>query len=619
MGSVYGERTKERFYSKEELINFFKTKRFENSYIGATNLSFDFFGLLMNTKEIMEFTFVMRGSDLIFAKTYIKNKEFNKRYSNGSRALYFLDTLNYVKASVDDLGKILGIPKLKESVATIIGKRPTTPEQWERLRVYNMRDAEISQKVIKFFFESFNKLGANPKKTIASTSMSLFKNRFLKKTYYTHSKESLLHQFEAYYGGNTHAYSRGLIENYKYYDFNSLYPSVMCNIYPDPNTKCETRKNTLRYIEDYEGISKVDLSVEYLKYPLLPYRADMKLIFPYGSFTGSYSHVELRKAIELGYTIKKVHHTTYFKENIYPFIDFVKELYELRKNYKRNDNPMELVVKLLMNSLYGKFGQKFINRDNWLPFNHTKEELDKLDYFERIGQFIRIKKESETPAAFCFPIWALYTTAYARLKLHDYILKSEPVYVDTDSLITKKELPTGDGLGELKLETNITKGLIVKPKFYSIAGDFKDANRIKGIGIKLTPKMFYEFITNPKITYKKFMKFKESIRRNLMVNEIVDITKEMSLEDDKRLWEEKFDASSLQESKALEIIEGVTETRYESDLQKAKEKYEKEQEKLLDANSELFEERFADTFDSMGDDITKEEFLKNETNWRDFE
>jgi len=353
-----------------------------------------------------------------------------------------------------------------------------------------------------------------------------------------------------------------------------------------------------------------------MEYPLLPYRTNSKLIFPYGSFTGWYSHVELRKAIELGYVIKKVHKSVYFKETCRPFERYIEELYALRMQYKKDDNPMELVVKLLMNSLYGKFGQKFTNKDNWMPFNHTKEELDKLDFFERFGDFIRIKKDYTEPAAFCIPIWALYTTAYARLKLHSYIIRSNPVYVDTDSLITKKEFYSSDEIGRLKLVTDVNNGLIVKPKFYTISGS-KSMSRIKGLGVRMSRDLFLDFITNPEITYNKFMKFKESIRRGFIPNEIISITKKMSLDDDKRLWNGSFDPRSFQMSKPLKIIEGVTETEYEKERIRAEQSYKRKMEKQLTIGSKLYEERYGDFFDSMGEDITKEEFFERETDWRD--
>ena len=560
MASIHDGKNCNIFYDKDELITEFKRSKYQRCYVSATNLAFDFFGAFYKKEDLKHFNFLWRGSDLIYSKTKLK-KGILYKHGKNMDSLTFIDTMNYVKLSVNDLGKIMNLPKLKSP--DFIGKYPKDKAEWDEMIKYNIRDSQISQKVIHFFYDSFSHLGATPKLTIASTSMSLWRNQYLKEDYFRHETRQLLEQFNAYYGGNVHVYARGKLEDYNYYDFNSLYPSVMRNDFPNPNSMKITNENTTSFIEVYEGVSSVELSCPYMEYPLLPLRYDGKLIFPYGNFKGWYSHVELRKAVELGYTIKKVNRTYYFTETCIPFRDYVEDLYNLRKDYKAKNNPMEIVVKLLMNSLYGKFGQKFLDKEQWQVFDHTVEELKKYTSFERIGEFIRLKKHLSEPAVFCIPIWALYVTAFARLKLHEWILRTNPVYVDTDSLITKKKLPNSSELGKLKLESTIDRGIIVRPKFYMIEGfdgDMPFNNyKIKGMGVKIDRKIFLSMMINPSYTYKKFMKFKESVRRGFIPNEIIDMTKEMSLEDNKRIWQKEFDYNEFQTSRPIEMIDGVSE------------------------------------------------------------
>jgi len=549
------------FYDPHELINFMKKKRFKDSYVVATNLGFDFFGTFFKKEELKEFNIMFRGSDLLYAKSFIRNKTFKKRAfdtvdgktkgKKGGR-ITFIDTMNFSKISVAQIGKILGIPKLKSP--SFIGEKPKTKEQLNEMVTYNIRDSKISKMYLEFLFDAFGKLGASHKSTIASTSLSLFRNKYLEKDYFRADIEVLLEHFKAYYGGRTEAFSRGRIRDYNYYDFNSLYPSVMLNEFPDPNSLRMNYKNTNFYIKNFHGISEVTVYCPNMKYPLLPFRKDKKLVFPTGKFKGWYSHIELRKAVEIGYCIMDVHKTYYYKENCHPFKEIITDLYNLRLKFKAEKSPMEYVVKILMNSLYGKFAQKFTDRDGWQPFNHTIGELEKLEFFERFGDFIRFKKKLEEPSYFCFPIWSLYVTAYGRLKLYDEIIRLNPVYVDTDSLITKVKLLPSDKLGELKLEMPIKEGIIVKPKFYAfVSDDDKEYVKIKGVGKRLLYDEFLKFIYSPKITYDKFMKFKESIRRGFIPNEIVSIVKELSLEDDKRVWDGVFNPTILQNSRSVNI------------------------------------------------------------------
>jgi hypothetical protein len=322
----------------------------------------------------------------------------------------------------------------------------------------------------------------------------------------------------------------------------------------------------------YHGASKVDVFVPLdTEYPVLPFRTpEGKVLFPTGKFTGWYTHIELREAMENGVVITKVHKTHYYTETCTPFKEYVNDLYNIRKEYKANNNPMEYVVKICMNSLYGKFGQKFIDKDNWQHESTvTLKDITESSVVDRQGSFIRLVKSSK-PSAFCIPIWASYVTAYGRIKLHKAIKQTKPVYCDTDSLITKETLPESLELGDLKLEMTIKEGYIVRPKFYAMLQDEVDKDgkhieyvKIKGLGKRLS---YYEFVgllhcplqdngKTQRVEYDKFTKFKEAIRRDFIPNEIIAVHKEFSLEDEKRIWPNEFDMNELQQGIPLEIKE----------------------------------------------------------------
>ncbi len=118
--------------------------------------------------------------------------------------------------------------------------------------------------------------------------------------------------------------------------------------------------------------------------------------------------------------------------------------------------------------------------------------------------------------------------------------------MDTDSCMTKEKLRTGSMLGEWKHEDNIKNGYIVKPKFYLK----NDIAKIKGLG-RLTKEDFQEILLTRNHDYEKIVKFKESIRRKKKFNEVVSMSKHMSLEDNKRIWEKEFTPDELQISKPI--------------------------------------------------------------------
>lgn len=62
----------------------------------------------------------------------------------------------------------------------------------------------------------------------------------------------------------------------------------------------------------------------------------------------------MEKAIDDGYTIEIIRGYKFERGKI--FEGFVDALYALRSQYPKG-HPMNLIAKLLMNSLYGKFGR----------------------------------------------------------------------------------------------------------------------------------------------------------------------------------------------------------------------------------------------------------------------
>ena len=58
---------------------------------------------------------------------------------------------------------------------------------------------------------------------------------------------------------------------------------------------------------------------------------------------------------KLGYKFEVLKGYKFQKDNI--FRSYVERLYTIRTTYDKTD-PMNLIAKLLMNSLYGKFGMK---------------------------------------------------------------------------------------------------------------------------------------------------------------------------------------------------------------------------------------------------------------------
>jgi hypothetical protein len=81
----------------------------------------------------------------------------------------------------------------------------------------------------------------------------------------------------------------------------------------------------------------------------------MRTIAGLGSWEGWIFSQEMDNAIKYGYSFEILKGYQFERGNI--FKDYVSKMYELRLQFERGD-AMNLNAKLLLNSLYGKFGMK---------------------------------------------------------------------------------------------------------------------------------------------------------------------------------------------------------------------------------------------------------------------
>ena len=588
MGGLYfPDGTYKSFYSKEAFIReFLKKKYYTNTYMVATNLGFDLTGLFYGLKEWNSLDIIMSGGRMISGSLLAKNRQ----------RLTFIDSFNHAPFSVAQMGDMLKLPKLKSPVA--LGKIPSSLLERTELEVYNKRDCEVTQKFTERLQQGYKQAGGKIKLTIASTSLEIFRRKYLRKVLY---KERVVLGFdpkyliyESYFGGRTEAFQRGSIfskqdckkkgipfEKYRMYDINSLYPSVMINEYPDPNFPRYQKTGKISIIEKYEGITRVKMFCPPMKYPLLPMRIDNKLIFATGIINGMYTHVEIRKALSLGYRLDHIGETLYYKKTFLPFKEFIIDMYNKRKELKAKGDPNEIVYKLIMNSAYGKFGAKHLSETIFFNkeflddegINAVRNNPNVIMKDDNNGMIINNKECDES---YVFPIFASYTTAYARIKLHDYLVMSNAIYSDTDCVITKELIPESKELGAMKLEHDILEACIVKPKMYYLKalvnGEEKEILKLKGVPKRLLYKdeqvmldknIFYEILKGESVHYNKFTKLKEGVRRGIMPNTIIEMEKFIQVTDDKRDWEKPFSIEYLGDSIPFEMEEEKKENNEE--------------------------------------------------------
>jgi hypothetical protein len=521
LGTTYDGKEYLTFYDKTEMGDYLTSYRFSGYRLFATNLEFDLNAIYYPFSGKWDRFFI--GPSLIFAKYKGDNENNNHRWA------IFLDTMSIAtKQSVAKLGKMLGLPKLEKPI--FLGQKPKNEEEEKILLEYCKRDSEITYRFATYFNNTVNSLGAEMKNTIAGTAMDLFRRKYQTKAYPRPFKHLLEKFYDAYYGGRTEVFKVGYCQNKNYYDINSLYPFVMQNEYPDLST-IHYIKHPNKDIIEYEGISKVSMFCPDMYIPYLPVHYDNKVIFPIGNIKGTYTNFEIRKAIELGYTLDSIDQSIYYDKTFAPFKQFVDDLYKLRMQYSKDGNKlMKYVIKILMNSLYGRWGVKagkestgFYKIFDW---SNPDDCLGKILVPDEYGYDWVIEPLKNIPN-YANPILAIYTTAYARDKLYSYLRTNDVTYCDTDSIITSNELPVSEKLGDMKLEYEIKEGWFLYPKAYKIIGINDDKEIVDFIRWKGIPdKHVIDFWNNNfTVNFDRILKTKEGAKRHIAPNSIIHTSK----------------------------------------------------------------------------------------------
>ena len=299
---------------------------------------------------------------------------------------------------------------------------------------------------------------------------------------------------ESYFGGRTENFIVGvMIGDLSYWDVNSLYPWAMCQPIPNPlDIKELGVPDWTPWDIKYEGVTKIRC-IQKSSYPILPVRENDKVVFRNGYIEGWYNNNEIRFAIDAG-VIYDVEYIQMLKSgSTIDFKDIMENIYDERKKAKsfskqypdKSDyyNGIAQILKLLMNSGYGKFGQRTRDDeqyvfDNMPDFEAKMVELQDNDmhitFCDVDRMVIMAKSKVDEEAVHTMYAIPSYICSWGRIRLYTYIQKLQFAghnifYVDTDSIVTDAPddfFEHSTELGEMKFEGWIKKFWAMAPKAY---------------------------------------------------------------------------------------------------------------------------------------------------------
>jgi len=295
--------------------------------------------------------------------------------------------------------------------------------------------------------------------TLSALAFAIFRSKFLKDAKISIIEGELFNELkEAYTGGAVDVYKPYSEKGKKVYryDVNSLYPYVMqsFNMPVGNPTFFEGDISLVGPGSSYNLINKLFGFFELeapksMKVPLLQTRLKTKngdrTVAPLGTWRGTYFSEELFNAAKYGYKFKILRGYLFEEANI--FKDYVEHLYNLKVNSLK-DSPDYIISKLLLNTLYLRFGMKphmethlIVVSAETLKLNATKVITNVVDLKngnELISFFDTHNWEDKTKKKtlnISIPI-AAAVTACARIHMSKFKTRDNFTlfYSDTDSI-----------------------------------------------------------------------------------------------------------------------------------------------------------------------------------------
>lgn len=363
----------------------------------------------------------------------------------------------------------------------------------------------------EYFIETF---GVEPGYSLPSSGVRAFRRTLEPETIYRNITSWGEDQIrKAYRGGRVIVRDSYIHKEIDKFDFNSMYPAVMRE-YGVPTGPDDWSPNP---ISDRPGFLHLWVEVPEDTPAWRCVLADDQKRYPVGVFETWTTTAEWEQAKEWGAIELEFIEGIYFDklEKIFtPFVDICEGLRARAK--AENKKSLDKLVKLVQNSLYGKFGQR---RDVVSVKIGKNLEGMPIDIMGELSDYV-YEVEGETTSNEIMPHWAAWITAMSRLTLVRSIdvVRDNFVYADTDSILvsvtrdTNTEAATvsvvsrrcdvGDGdakeqrendlskyaalsigsrYGQLKYEGRVNDFFTVAPKTYSGYIDDEHVFAAKGI------------------------------------------------------------------------------------------------------------------------------------------
>ena len=506
------------------------TKRYRGKTYVVYNLKYDEGALLQNLTETELFILREKGKVQVGEYKYYLIPRKELRISRGKNGIRIYDMFNFFATSLNEASKTF-LGKEKKDIETLEFSKEYVRDNWKKISDYCIEDAVLVKELAEELIRKFESFGVYPRKlySTAYVSYQYFKSKCQYPNVYRlwyHHRELLGYAMRSYNGGKFEVTKKGSGYFYEY-DIDSAYPYQIANLVDITGAEVRSSK---RYIKD-SVYAFIDCIVK------IPFDIHSPLAIKRGS-VNSYPCGEIRKVItkeEYDYLLSKgvdikIIKGWYIipKEITYPFRKEILKLYKEKRKAKEAGKDLDYhIIKIFLNSLYGKFvqlikkGDKYVASTNWNP------------------------------------IYGAVITSNVRIVISDMQDTYHDIQaVHTDSVITKTRIDAiiTPGMGGFLKETE-GEGVILGSGIYQIGKKIK----FRGFSSKLNlMEMIKGAKKTIKIKVKRPLTWKEIIFHGWSIDKINLFTEqEKSFNinfDTKRIWLNDYNTFSEALTREVESI-----------------------------------------------------------------
>jgi hypothetical protein len=486
----------------------------------------------LNFGKDNEYQLHFRDSYLLLLASLRKlGKSFNVENKKSIFPHFFVNenNLDYI-GPVPDIkffGKDVKLDEYNEYKANFINNNWSLKD--EAIKYCELDCISLFQIILKFNNMIFNLFNLNIHKypTLPSLAFSIYRSNFMMENIIPQLSGKIANDIrQSYTGGAVDMYIPQPPNGVKMfcYDVNALYPSQMSNmLMPVGNPSYFKGNIRILDLEAFGFFYCKIIAPDNLKHPILQTHVKtnngIRTIAPLGQWEDMIFSEEMDNAKKLGYQFEILWGYTF--DSRYIFEEYVNTLHNMRKEYPPGD-PMNYIAKILLNSLYGRFGMddnfievNIIHKDFYADFEN--KFIDNILESKELGDYKLVSyknenKEIQDEATHNISIGiAASITAYARIYMSWF--KNNPnfnlYYSDTDSAYIDKQLPKemvdSKMLGKLKLENICNKAIFLSPKVYCLETENgKIIYKVKGLShdIELNMKDFEHLLYKDSILEK---------------------------------------------------------------------------------------------------------------------